>query len=133
MSRAQRNDGAATALWLGTAFGVSLVIGFFIMRLPGATVAGNELSVERTIFTVFNAATGTGFQQNVAIDQYGPLGKACVIALMTVGTLMTLIIGGLAVVRVAGMPYSEAQVVRTTIITFVLAVFAGAALLVDPQ
>ena len=125
LSRAARNDGAATALWLGAAYLAALVIGFVIMRLPGATVAGNELSFERTLFTVTNAATGAGFGQNVAIDQYGALGKACVVALMTIGTLLSLIIGGLAVVRVAAMPYSDAQIIRTTIVTYVLAVFAG--------
>jgi trk system potassium uptake protein TrkH len=125
--------GAATALWLGVAFALSLIIGFVVMRLPGAMTTGHELSIERVLFIVANAATGTGFQQNVAIDQYGAVGKACVFALMAIGTITTLIIGGMAVVRVAGMDYSDGQIIRTTIITYVLSVFAGAALLAEPH
>ena len=132
-NRGGDDNGVTTALWLAVAFAISLVIGFIVMRLPGATVKGNELSIERTLFTVINAATGTGFQQHIGLEQYGALGKTCIVLLMMIGTIITLIIGGMAVVRVAGMDYSDAQIIRTTVITYVLSVFAGAALLAEPQ
>jgi trk system potassium uptake protein TrkH len=120
------------SLWLAGIYIAALLLGLIVIRLPGAMIAGNELSIERAIFTVTNAATLTGFQQSRTIDEYATLGKLCVISLMVIGTLVSLIVGGLAVVRVARMPYSDGQIIRATIITYVLAVFAGAAAIAEP-
>src|SRR4051812_36376450 len=78
------------SLWLGGAYLLLLLVGAIVLRLPGATIAGNEMSVYRAVFTSINAGTLTGFQQSVALDEYGALGQWCVLALMTLGTLFTL-------------------------------------------
>src|SRR5215213_4245800 len=92
-------SGPTLAHWLGAGYALLVLIGFGVFRLPGATVRGNEMSVERAVFTVVNAATLTGFPQAVPIDDYGWRGQACVIFLTIGGTLITSIIGGLALVR----------------------------------
>jgi trk system potassium uptake protein TrkH len=120
------------ALWGTAAFLIALVTGFVVLRLPGAMVAGNELSFERALFSVMNSATLTGFSQTTALDRYGTSGQIAVVGLMVVGTLFALIVGGLAVVRVAGMRFSDREVIAGTLLWYVLSVFAGTALLADP-
>ncbi len=128
-----RREGATVALWGTAAFLVSLVAGFVLLRVPGATIAGNELSFERAVFSVMNTATLTGFSQTTAIDRYGAGGQVVVVGLMVVGTLFALIVGGLAVVRVAAMRFSDREVIAGTVLWYVLSVFAGTALLADPM
>jgi trk system potassium uptake protein TrkH len=125
--------GPQLSLWLAGAYFVLLLIGVAVFRLPGATIRGNEISFERAVFTVINAATLTGFQQAVPLDDFGPTGKACVLGLTIAGTLFTLLVGGLALVRATRMPYTDAQVIRATLFTYVFLVGCGSALLVEPQ
>ena len=117
--------------WLAIAYGGLIVLGVVALRLPGATIAGNELSLERAVLTAVNAATLTGFQQSVAIDQYGTIGQATVLVLMIAGTLLTLIIGGVALSRALRLPYDAGTVVRGTAYTFVFAVAIGTCLLLE--
>jgi len=125
-------DGALIALWSTVAYLLVIMTGFIVLRLPGATIAGNELSVEKALFMTINAGSLTGFQQNTAIDSYGASGQACLVLLTVAGTLFSLIVGGMAVVRIVGMPYRDVQVVRATLMWYVVATFAAAALLAEP-
>ncbi|HEX8523328.1 MAG TPA: potassium transporter TrkG [Tepidisphaeraceae bacterium] len=127
-----RREGAVVSLWLGVAFFISLLAGFIILKTPGATIAGNELSAERAAFTTLNAGTLTGFQHATSLDLLGGSGKFALWMLTIVGTLFALVAGGLAVVRVASMPFSDRQVITGTITWYALSVFAGTALLADP-
>ena len=128
----RQRDGTVIAIWSSVGFFIALLLGFMFLRLPGATIAGNELSVERSVFMVMNAATGTGFQQTTPIDNYAARGQACMIGLMVVGTLFSLVVGGLAVVRVARMPFSDGQVLTAIATWYVLALAVGTALLAEP-
>ncbi len=127
-----RGQGGIIALCATILFLIALAAGYFILRLPDATTSGNGFSIERTIFTVTNAATLTGFQQSTAVNQYGAAGKACIVSLVVIGTLFTLIAGGLAVVRLAGMRFSSGQVVAGTLTWYIVCVFVATALLADP-
>jgi trk system potassium uptake protein TrkH len=118
--------------WLAGAFWLMLLAGFVVLRLPGATIRGNEMSVERAVFTVINAASLTGFQQAVALDEYGASGQICVMALTVGGTLFALIAGGILVARAIRLPYTSNQIVLATLWTYVMAVGIGAAMLVEP-
>src|SRR5215211_2783438 len=111
--------GPRIARWLGGAYLALTLIGILALRLPGATIRGNELSFERCVFTAVNAATLTGFQQAVPLDQFGVLGQAIVLLLMVSGTLFTLIIGGIALNRAVKMPYTDLQVAWTALFVYV--------------
>src|SRR2546425_121016 len=114
--------------WAGAPLGLTagylfmLLAGVVVLRLPGATTRGNEFSFERAVFTAVNAATLTGFQQPVALDEYGPSGRACVLALMVGGTLFALLVGGIALNRAVRLPYTDGQVIRATLITVAFAI-----------
>ena len=124
--------GPQLSLWLGGAYLLLLLVGVVIFRLPGATIRGNELSFERTVFTVINAATLTGFQQSVPLDDFGPTGKACLITLTVAGTMITLLVGGMALARATRMPYTDGQIIRATLITYIFLIGCGSALLAEP-
>ncbi len=123
---------ARLACWLGGAYAALILVGFVCLRLPGATIHGNELSVERTIFTSINAATLTGFQQAVALDQYGRLGQATVLTLMIGGSVLSLLIGGFALARLLKLPYDTRAIVSGTFFTYIFALSCGTSLLLEP-
>ena len=78
-----------------------VLFGFIVFRHPSTMVGGNEMSVDRAMFTSVNAVTLTGFQQTLAIDEYRWPGRIAALLLTIGGTLTTLIGGGMAVSRVA--------------------------------
>ena len=78
-----------------------VLIGFIVFRHPSTMIRGNEMSVDRAMFTSINAVTLTGFQQTHAIDDYRWPGRIAALLLMIGGTLTTLIAGGMAVSRIA--------------------------------
>src|SRR5688572_10917574 len=80
--------------WMAALYIALTVLGVFALRLPGATIRGNEFSFELCTFTAINAATLTGFGQAVPVDHYGVLGQVIVLMLMSAGTLLSLIIDG---------------------------------------
>jgi Trk-type K+ transport system membrane component len=108
-----------------------VLVGFAVFQMPGAMVRGNEMGIERSIFTVVNAATLTGFQQSVAIDQYRPIGQVCILALTIGGTFFTLIIGGLALVRLLRLPISDRRIISASIVAYVVLVAAGTVLMLE--
>src|SRR5437763_14394158 len=87
-----------------------MIVAFVLLRSPNATITGNEMNVDRAVFNVTNAATLTGFRLSVTVDSYKPLGQYTVFALISVGALVSLIVGGWAVVRIVGMPYDDLQI-----------------------
>jgi Trk-type K+ transport system membrane component len=123
--------GATLAWWFAAAYALLVPIGFAVLRSPGAMIRGNEMSIERSIFTVVNAATLTGFQQSVAIDQYRPIGQGCILALTVAATFFTLIIGGLGLVRLLRLPISDRRLIGATIAAYVVLVAAGAVLMLE--
>src|SRR5687768_5909467 len=94
-------NGPRLARWLAGVYVLLIVAGalVFALRLPGATSTSLEMSFERSVFTAVNAATLTGFQQPDAVDEYGVTGLVCIIVLTVAGTLLSLIIGGMALNR----------------------------------
>ena len=119
------------ALWLAVVYLVLIIVGALALRLPGASTRGNEFSIERCVFTSINAATLTGFQQSVLIDHYGPLGRPIVLGLMVAGTLLTLIIGGLALTAALRLPFTPGRIIGTTIYVYLMALGIGTTLLLE--
>ncbi len=95
------------------AFLLLIVSGYFLFGRGVGTVAGNELSKHQALLVAVNAATLTGFQQARNPAEYTAAGQAITLGLMVGGTLFTLVGGGLAVVRVARLPYRDRTVVAT--------------------
>ncbi len=106
--------------------------GFAALRLPGTMVAGNELNIDRATFTAINAATLTGFQLNVGAGQFNPaspVGPAAILLLTLGGAVFSLAVGGLAVVRILRLPYTDGQVMSAATTTTTVSTLAGAATL----
>jgi trk system potassium uptake protein TrkH len=116
----------------GIGYLLLIALGVLVFLLPGATVRGNAFSFERSVFTVVNAITLTGFQQSVPLDDYGPTGIGCVLTLTIIGTLFSLIIGGIGVARLLRLPYDDMKVTVATLYTYVVGASLGAAIVAEP-
>ena len=110
-------------------YGVIVVAGLSLMRSRDAMPAGGELSVPRTVFTVANAASLTGFQQTITIESYKPLGQRVIFVLIVAGSLVSMIVGAAAVVRLLRLPYSMTRIVAWAIGVEVFAIAVGTAAL----
>ncbi len=91
-----------------------VLIGFIVFRHPSTMIRGNEMSVDRAMFTSINAVTLTGFQQTHAIDEYRWPGKIAALLLTIGGTLTTLIAGGMAVSRIARTCCADRMIILGT-------------------
>ncbi|HVT88669.1 MAG TPA: potassium transporter TrkG [Tepidisphaeraceae bacterium] len=113
---------------------IVLIIGALIIVNRGlANVAGQEPSFEQSVFRVINAVTLTGFETPVNINEYKPLGQATVFILMVGGSLITLLVGSLALKRGLQLPQSDGQIIQITILTYLTFGLIGATVLVGPQ
>ena len=119
-----RDAGPATAGDPGlrrTSRSRSLAVAAF--HLPGVGVTGQEMSLRRTVFAAVNATTLTGFQQDVGSSLAGADVLRLVLTLG--GTLFALTAGGMAVVRIARMNYTDGQVARAAAVATLAATVAG--------
>ena len=107
------------------AYAVMVIVGIRLMRTRAAMPAGSELSVPRTVFTVANAASLTGFQQTIQVETYKPFGRRIVFAMIVGGSLASMIVGGAAVARLLRLPYSTWQIAGWAIGLEILAAVAG--------
>ena len=102
--------------WLNVGFAGLILAGIIAIHLKGATIAGNELSWDRSIFTVFNAATLTGFQQTISFAQYSARGQWTVLILMLGGTMYALIAGGILLSRTLRLGYAQLAAVNRLLV-----------------
>ncbi|HEY1685962.1 MAG TPA: potassium transporter TrkG [Tepidisphaeraceae bacterium] len=116
---------ANVANWLFPAYVLIILGGYFLLRSPAASIAGNEMNSDRAIFAAVNAATLTGFQSSIPLEQYQPLAIATILGLMFVGILFCFIVGGLAVRRVARLPWTPGQIIRASVFYTVMPCAAG--------
>ena len=127
-----RRSGRDTAWGFFLGYLVLISAGFAALRLPGTMVTGNELNIDRAIFTAINAATLTGFQLNVGAGQFNPsspVGPAAILLLTLGGAVFSLAVGGLAVVRILRLPYTDGQVMSAATTATTLSTLSGAATL----
>ena len=103
-----------------------VTIGFFAFQGGWATLHGNEMSRQQSLFTAVNAATLTGFQQARAVNEYTAAGQGATFGLMLAGLLFSWIVGGAAVVRIARLPFTLAQLAFTALSLIGLAAGVGA-------
>lgn len=125
--RAPRDARGGVLGFLLLAYLTFTTLAFLALHMPGVGVAGQEIGFRRAVFAAVNATTLTGFQQDVGSSRVG----ADILRLvLTVGaTLFSLIAGGMALVRVARLRYSDAQVAAAACSATLVAMLAGAAFL----
>ena len=93
---------------------------------------GNETTFDRAVFTSISASTLTGFQQTMGLREMrvaGLGGPILLLVLTFAGSLMTLIVGGLAAGRVLRMPHKVTQIVWAAATAVLLTTLGGAAAL----
>jgi len=126
--------GRIVASWLFPAYLIVIFIGYLLMHSSLSMNHGNEMGAGQALFTSINAATLTGFPQSYDLNQFQPVGQSTVFALMLCGSMLTMIIGALAAVRVLKLPYGDWRIVKAAAAVHAGAIVAGAlVLLVDPQ
>lgn len=120
-----QRSGQALALRFVPGYFVMILVGLLVFKFGGVMETGNELSWSRVTFTTLNAATLTGFPQDVQTDPEETRGPAMLLALMLSAIVLNLIVGGLAVVRILRLPYTDRQVIYAAFVTTLIAVLAG--------
>lgn len=108
----QRWDLFTLFIWLICGYLLLLPLGNIALYASSTLAAGNELTADRARFAVVNALTLTGFQSGISIETYPWPGQVVILLLTLTGTAFSMIAGGLAVVRIAKLPFDDGQVVR---------------------
>ncbi|MGA3065289.1 MAG: hypothetical protein ABSF29_00425 [Tepidisphaeraceae bacterium] len=119
--------GRAVANWAFPFFMGMMLLGFFMIRAVGFP-AGARSGV-RALFFAINAATLTGFDQNPGVGGLDFAGQFIVLILMIVGSLFSMIVGGLAVSHIARLKFQPDQVIFGAVIAETLALLIGTPLL----
>jgi Trk-type K+ transport system membrane component len=131
---------AAASDWINSRIPGAIVLAYLLLnlmtaialRIPGIVAHGHETTWDRAIFTAFNASTLTGFQQSMGINEMsatGAGGPLLLIMLTLVGSLVTLILSGIAAARTLQMPTTTRQIFFAAITVEALAIVIGGALL----
>jgi trk system potassium uptake protein TrkH len=121
--------GRELANWLFPLYLGAILAGMLAIKWWGMpTGAGNSV---RAMFAAINAATLTGFRQSPGLGGLSPFGQSVVLLLIILGSLFNMIVGGLAVRRIASLRFSDLQIIRASIIAEIIAVILGSAFLAD--
>ncbi len=123
---ADRADGESIVWRFVGTYLLLVLLGFIVFRHPSTMVRGNEMSVDRAMFTSINAVTLTGFQQTLALDEYRLPGKIAALVLTIGGTLTTLIAGGMAVARIARTRCADRTIIVAACVLQTMAILLGA-------
>jgi trk system potassium uptake protein TrkH len=118
--------GADIVRWLFPTYIFLILAGFFGLRAPGIMPAGNELNPDRAVFTSVNAATLTGFQLSMHPSVFSVTGKVILLFLTCVGSLFTLVVGGMAAKRILRLGWSDGRIVMGACVAQVLVLVLGA-------
>ena len=101
-----------------------ILLGYFaINSVPGNPNRG------RALFTAINAATLTGFQHAFPVESLTSLGQWGVLAMVIGGSLFSMIVSSLAVVRILRLRYSDWQMIAAAAIVEVIAIALGTSIL----
>lgn len=119
------DTGAELVRWLFPAYIFLILVGFFVLRAPGISPAGNTLNHDRAVFTSVNAASLTGFQLSMHPRDFSTGGKLIILALTVAGTLFSFIVGGLAVKRILRLPWSDQRIITGAIMCEIFVLMMG--------
>jgi len=104
-----------------------VLLGMVLIRQFG--MAADKSNGVRALFIAVNAGTLTGFTDNAGVGTLNHFGQVVVLLLIVSGSLFSMIIGALAVKRIARMPLGDGQIITAAAVAQGLAMLIGAALL----
>jgi Trk-type K+ transport system membrane component len=110
-------------IWAGCLYLLILPLADVLIRLKWP--AGAELSWVRGRFTAVNALTLTGFSQIIPLAKFPEPAKWTIFVLTAIGAMFPMILGGMAVVRILKLPYSDSQIALSSFTLFFVLVAAG--------
>lgn len=115
--------------WLFPAFLGLILLGVFIIWKYGSA-AGRPNPV-RAMFIAMNAATLSGFNESPGAGGLNDLGQATALLLVICGSLFSMIVGGLAVIRIVRMKFTDRQLIFAAFVVETVALLVGTSLLWD--
>jgi Trk-type K+ transport system membrane component len=127
------DPGPAIVQWMLGGYLVLAALGIVVFRgsgASGAMTAGSEMSGDRAVFEAVNAITLTGFRQDVGVGQFDAgsnVGPVMLLLLTLGGSFFSMVAGGMAVVRILRLPYSDARVMLAGGLAIFTATLAGSA------
>ncbi len=121
-----RDSGSTLINWSFPIYLGAILLGLVSLRGLGMTGSHNGI---RALFIAVNAATLTGFRQNPGITDLNPIGLEIVLMLIAVGSLFSMIVGALAVRRIARLEVNDRQIIMAALVAESLALLVGTACL----
>jgi trk system potassium uptake protein TrkH len=115
--------------WLFPAFLLMILLGVLVIWKFGSA-AGNPNPV-RAMFIAMNAATLSGFNADPGVGGLNELGQWTALLLIVGGSLFTMIVGGLAVIRIVRLPFTDRDLIFAAFVAEAAALLIGASLLWD--
>lgn len=115
--------------WLFPAFLAMILLGFYCIWKFGSP-AGNPNPV-RALFIAMNAATLSGFNVSPGVGGLNDFGQWTALLLIIGGSLFTMIVGGLAVIRILRLPFTDGHLIRAAFIAQAAVLLIGTSLLWD--
>jgi len=113
--------------WLFPGYLAAILLGFLLIWKVGSP-AGNSNFV-RPLFIAMNAATLSGFSADPGIGALNLAGQWIALLLIIFGSLFTMTVGALAVVRITRLRFSDRDVITAALIVEGAALLVGASLL----
>jgi Trk-type K+ transport system membrane component len=117
--------GRELANWLFPAFIGFWIVSFLCIKQFGMLAPNGGV---RALFISVNAATLTGFRQNPGLGGLNEFGQCNVLLLELAGSLFSMIVGTLAVTRIARLRFSDVEVVVAALIAEGCVLLLGAIL-----
>lgn len=121
--------GRDLANWLFPAYLLMIAAGFFAIWKFGSP-AGNPNGV-RALFLAMNSATLSGFTEGPGVGGLNHFGQWIAFLLVVGGSLFAMIVGGLAVIRIAGLPFTDAELIWSALGVEAIVLLVGASVLWD--
>jgi hypothetical protein len=119
--------GRDLANWLFPAFLLMIIAGFFAIWKIGSP-AGNPNPV-RSLFLTMNCATLSGFSEGPGAGALNDVGQWIAFLLIVGGSLFTMIVGGLAVIRIVRLPFTDLELITGALIVEAIVLLVGSSLL----
>lgn len=126
-------DAGELSSWLLFGYFLLIVASFFLLRRPEVMPRGNELNADRALFNAVNVGTLCGFQPQIGIAQARLLGQITAFVLTVGSTVCVLIVGGLALKRVAGFRHRDREIIIGAVAVEIGAILIGGVALLTPD
>jgi len=121
--------GRDLANWLFPGFLLLVLAGFFSIWKFGSSAG--ETNPVRAMFLAMSSATCTGFASNPGVAALTDAGQWISLLLIVLGSLFTMIVGSLAVIRITRMPFKDREVILAALIVQAVVLLVGTSLLWD--